>query len=273
MKYFILPPDFFPFHDVQMIQCGQSDCEPGYSFGPYVRDFYLLHLVTDGEGIFRIAGNDYCVKQGEMFFIPPGLLTFYQADAHFPWSYMWIGFRGAALPKLFHETGLSKDSPVIPYPDSLPGALTKVLSHADSDGLDSFRTMGYVYLFISELLNIKKESDSHAAGQRSYIDAAVRFMEQHVYDRISISSIADMLGISRNYFCTIFKQSMGMPPQQYLMELKMEKAKIFLETTNVDIKYIADSLGYEDLFTFSHSFKRITGVSPKEWRTLRSKKA
>lgn len=153
------------------------------------------------------------------------------------------------------------------YPAALSAALETVISHAETDGVDSFCTMGAVYLFLSEFLkNADKKSTGQTIDQHSYIDAAVRYMEQHIYETVSISAIADMLGISRNYFSSIFKKAMGLSPQQYLMNLKMEKAKIFLETTTVDIKYIADSLGYEDLFTFSHSFKRNTGVSPSEWR-------
>lgn len=74
----------YPFHDIQMTVCGQADCPPGHSFGPHMRDFYLLHFVTRGCGTFIVKEKEYCLREGEFFFIEPGVLTFYQADKENP---------------------------------------------------------------------------------------------------------------------------------------------------------------------------------------------
>ena len=258
--------DYYPFHDIQLAQYGQEDCAPGHSFGPYIRDIFLLHFVTEGTGTFTIAGRTYHLNKGELFFIPPDLLTFYQADIATPWSYTWIGFRGIVLPGLLRSTGLSKDTPTLAYSDALLKTLNKVILHGEQDGFDSPKTMGYIYFFIHELIkcgNVKRHTPS---SQHAYTEAAVKYINQNIYDRISVSKLAGQLGIDRSYFCSLFKKQLGVSPQQYILHLKTEKAKAFLETTAVDVKYIADSLGYGDLYTFSHSFKKQTGLSPREWR-------
>ena len=256
----------YPFHDIQMTVCGQEDCLPDYSFGPYIRDFYLLHFITKGCGIFTFKEKRYLLKEGDLFFIEPGLLTYYQADKEVPWSYTWIGLKGTILPKLFSDIGLSKKVPVLQYSQRLLHTLEQVLHHANTSGFDSLDTIGYIYLFLNELTQCGAGQKNNPPQQPLYIDTAVRYINQNIYSSISISELSDTLGIDRSYFCSLFKKHLGISPQQYIMNLKMEKAKIFLETTDIDIKYIADSLGYGDLYTFSHSFKRKTGVSPSEWR-------
>ncbi len=82
------------FSDIYTVFCGMQDCTPSYSFGPAVRDCYLLHLCLKGEGVFYSGEERYLLKQGQGFLIHPGKLTFYQADDVNPWSYLWVGIGG-----------------------------------------------------------------------------------------------------------------------------------------------------------------------------------
>lgn len=74
------------FSDIYTVFCGMQDCPPSYSFGPAVRNCYLLHLCLEGEGVFYSGEERYPIKQGQGFLIHPGKLTFYQADSVNPWS-------------------------------------------------------------------------------------------------------------------------------------------------------------------------------------------
>lgn len=257
----------YPCHDVRLEQCDKADCAPGYSFGPYIRDFHLLHFITGGSGVFHIGNQKYSLQKGSLFYIPPGILTFYKADVHTPWSYTWIGIRGGILPKVFAGAGLSKSHPVSTYSNRLIDLLEETYIHANTDGFDSLNTTGALYFFLDELTKCGGENAAAPTVQQTYVDTAIEYINKYIYQPVSVSELSDLLGIDRSYFCSIFKKSTGLSPQQYVMNLKMEKAKIFLETTSIDIKYIADSLGYKDLYSFSHAFKRINGVSPSDWRT------
>ena len=73
---------------------GSEQCESGYSFGPFVRTSYVLHLVRSGKGKLMKQGNTYEVSCGQAFLIYPGEETVYQADDEEPWNYMWVGFHG-----------------------------------------------------------------------------------------------------------------------------------------------------------------------------------
>lgn len=64
----------------------------GHSFGPAVREYFLLHYVVRGKGIFRRGKREYTLQAGEIFVIRPGEVTYYEADMRDPWEYMWAGF-------------------------------------------------------------------------------------------------------------------------------------------------------------------------------------
>ena len=74
--------------DINPRICGVEACAPGHSFGPAVREYFLLHYVVRGKGIFRRGKREYTLQAGEIFVIRPGEVTYYEADMRDPWEYM-----------------------------------------------------------------------------------------------------------------------------------------------------------------------------------------
>ena len=93
--------------ELSLCHCGYSICAPGHSFGPAVRPNYILHYVLDGRGTYRIGTRTYHLEKEQGFLIEPNVMTFYQADAQQPWTYLWIGFQGTRADQLMREIGLS----------------------------------------------------------------------------------------------------------------------------------------------------------------------
>ena len=98
--------------DINPMECGQERCAPGHSFGPGVREYYLLHYVLSGVGRFTVSGTTYTLHAGDIFVIRPFERIYYEADAEAPWHYVWAGFEASVpLPE-----ALSQD--VIRCPDA-----------------------------------------------------------------------------------------------------------------------------------------------------------
>ena len=68
------------------------------------------------------------------------------------------------------------------------------------------------------------------------------------------------------YLCHRFKQSFSVTPQQYLLSVRMKKAKTLLKSSELKIKEISVSVGYKSQLTFSYAFKNHVGISPSEYR-------
>jgi two-component system response regulator YesN len=78
--------------------------------------------------------------------------------------------------------------------------------------------------------------------------------------------VCDALGISISYLSTLFKKMLDTSFNKYLVKIRIEKAQELLRFSPQKIYEIAQSVGYNDVYYFSYSFKKYTGVSPKEYR-------
>ena len=90
--------------NLAIFSSGLQSCPPKHSWGPGVRDHYLLHLIVSGKGQYVCNGKTYNVKAGEMFLIKPSQVVHYVADANDPWEYYWVGFNGTEAQRLIDIT-------------------------------------------------------------------------------------------------------------------------------------------------------------------------
>ena len=100
---------------------------------------------------------------------------------------------------------------------------------------------------------------------RYKLNQALEYINAHLDQEIKLSSIAEVVGISQYYFCRLFKQSMGMTPYQYVIQQRVERAKQLLQQRNVMIADVARAVGFADQSQFTRHFKRLLGVTPKQF--------
>ena len=263
---------YLHFTDLIPTNCGQQKCTPSHAFGPAVRDHYLLHLVTSGKGRFTICGVTYEVKEGEFFFIPPDTLNYYEADAATPWNYTWIGMKGTLLSPFFEVLGISAENPVGKFTPELYEIASKILEDTSDETAPSLSAVGLCYLFLRCLERGADRREAVSKRPSENVERATALIEKRLHKPLSVNDIAEEIGIDRSYLCSIFKKELGCSPQQYILKRKIEKAKYFLSSTSENVKYIAISLGYDDPFVFSRTFKRGTGMSPSQWRETHGEK-
>ena len=96
-------------------------------------------------------------------------------------------------------------------------------------------------------------------------------IEQHIFENyrkdISMQELAHAMNYSEAYFCKLFKQCFGKNFTSYLTEYRVDAAKKLLEDPMVNIKEIGRTVGYGDSNYFTKVFRRVTGISPTEYRT------
>ena len=97
------------------------------------------------------------------------------------------------------------------------------------------------------------------------------YISAHFADDLSMQDVARAMNYSDAYFCKLFKQCFKVNFSTYLNEYRVEKAKNLLQTTRSSIKDISIRCGYTDSNYFARVFRRVTGVTPSEYRQTRSK--
>ena len=98
------------------------------------------------------------------------------------------------------------------------------------------------------------------------ISEALRIFREAPASVVSISQIAQKLGVSRSHFDREFTQQTGQAPKQFLINCKMIEARRYLESSHLRVGEIAEALGYKDIYFFSRQFKQLVGKSPMQYR-------
>lgn len=87
-------------------------------------------------------------------------------------------------------------------------------------------------------------------------------------DKVSLSKISDTLGISKNYFCSLFKQETGENFLNFVSRMKIQRAKALLREENWRVYEVCDYLGYSDVTYFTRLFKKYVHMSPNEYKKI-----
>ena len=244
--------------ELYISEFGHSLRTENYRVGPWVRDIYLLHVIVHGTcrfcGTELAAGNAFLIAQGVLhdFTVSPG------------YEHYWIGFGGSRAEALLRNF-------------ELPTAQHTVFQLCDLEFLHGTLSAAFVHeqeafaqsaLFsVLPLLNRKTPPLSG-----KYAERAAEFLEKNYSHPITMEETANAVRVSEKHLCRLFRQAYGMPPQKYLLQVRMKHAEKLLANTELRVKEIAASVGYSSPLTFSEMFARHSGSSPTQWRqTVREK--
>src|SRR5258708_28782852 len=110
--------------------------------------------------------------------------------------------------------------------------------------------------------------ESRSQLARAELRRALDYIYDNVGSDLSLQELAGIAGVSASHFASLFKQSTGLSPHQYVIHRRVEKARSLLRQSDLSIGEIAVLTGFYDSSHLNHHFKRLTGVTPK---TLRSR--
>lgn len=137
-------------------------------------------------------------------------------------------------------------------------------------------------IFCSKVFQIEMDRQSQSAfiifkGQKLHADEVVKkaqeYIEDHVAEKISIEYLSSKFAVGRRNFDRRFIKATGNTPIEYSQRVKIESAKKAFETTRKTINEVMYDVGYSDVKAFREVFRKITGMSPLEYRSRYNKEA
>ena len=263
------------FIDLGLYQYGWERCDPAHSFGPVARNHYLFHYVISGTGTHTAQNSSgdsitYKIRSGQGFMIFPHQICTYIADNELPWEYVWLEFDGLRVREYLTAAGLDDAHPIYVPQSPAQGQATRdiMLYITNHPKASTLHLIGQLFLFLDAL--IQSSSTRRAAGggplRDFYIQEAVTYMEQNFQRDLTVEELSDVCKLNRSYFSKLFKETMGCPPQEFLIRMRLSKATELMRTSRASIGDIAQLCGYPNQLHFSRAFKKRYGVSPREWR-------
>ncbi len=249
--------------------CGLSRTESMHSFGPALKPHYMIHYILSGKGKFSIGGEVYLLEAGYGFLIMPDELVFYQADEKEPWTYVWVGFSGTQAGEYIENIGLSVRQPVFKSDASeeLYRIVKDMMEHNTFGLSNDLRRNGQLGGFLSVIAEGSRiEKTNEADRANVYVRKAVSFIQSNYCNPIKVTDVAEYVCINRSYLYTLFQNSIGMSPQQFLTTFRITKATELLQLTALPIESIALSCGYRDPLVFAKAFRQMKKMSPTSYR-------
>lgn len=261
--------------DLRLDFYGYEDCLPDQFFGPAIRENYVLHYITEGKGYLEYRKQKIPLQKGDIFLLIPGEVTYYFADNQTPWSYYWLGISGIKAQEYFnlssiHDTAYLR-SPHTKALGKFIGTIVKDTEKLDERKASQLHVISQLFELMHQLNALSPNLDQETISPSCKLYREAKHLIDIGYNSqdISIQKIADELGVHRSYLSSIFKDFHKISPKEYLLEVRMKRAKELLKTTDQPIKIIAYSVGYLDPLHFSKAFRQYYDCSPSQCRTLK----
>ncbi len=235
------------------IMGGAQQCRAGYTYGPVLRQYYILEYICRGKGEYTVNGQTYTASAGEAFLIRPYEVHLLRADKEDPWEYIWIGFStDLTLPKLLQENYVFDASGLVDIFAAMRERAAEKRSVADY-AADLYTIFARLYAAETQPERVSDDP----------IDTALAVIQKE-YATITVQALADRLFLNRSYFGARFKKRTGMSPKAYIDTCRLSAATKLMHELGLTVTQAALATGYSDVMCFSKMYKRHYGISPRQ---------
>ena len=248
----------------------------GYYFdlqkGRILPEYQLLYII-EGGGVFHSRTvPEARLKEGDFFLLFPGEWHSYHPTGPRGWKKYWIGFRGHNMDDRVRAGFLSPTKPIyhVGFSDKIVQLYRSAFDAALAEEAYSQQVMaGIVNLLIGLMYSLERNIELKSRNQEhvNMINRAQLRIRESLESSLTIQQVAEEMGVSYSNFRKLFKEHTGLSPAVYQQDLRLQRAKELLTTTDMSIKEIAYRLNFESPDYFSSKFRVKTGRKPSDLRT------
>lgn len=250
-------------------------------------DFIELVTMLKGERIFYIDGREYEVREGDLLILNPGTLhksllghCTSPASVECYISFSNVCFRNALKD---HMPLFSGDSFLLSMPSKMKQDIFKIcqsisMEYGSCHTGRYFMVKAYLIQMICLILREQASPEQislnegcvfKSINKKYVVNRIMSYLDSHYTEKVSLDKIAQNMYLSTFYVSKIFKSETGGTPINYLISLRMEKAKELLKSAEASsVQDAAIKVGYEDVSYFSKLFKKYHGFPPSKCLTF-----
>ena len=226
---------------------------------------YSLVYVLKGALEYSIDGRPLSVAQGCFALIEPNHHLTFKSDKELN-SYYWVQFSGYYAKDLIEKMQLEFEKTYeIGVHEDVKAHFDKIFKEFLIN--DSLFDMGSAAC-LAQLLTLLSRKTSTS---EKFPLISAEYINKHYNEKIDVSFLASLEKLSSSRYRTVFKQALGTSPYNYMINLRINTACLYLLSDNYSIAEIAEIVGYTDVIYFSRIFKKKTDMSPLEYRKKYSK--
>ena len=251
---------------------------------------FLCFIVLSGEGELCYEGQTYQLSEGDCVFIDcrkaySHSTGYKSSDDHTTvdnhvasvenkdanlWSLQWCHFYAPFLPAAYEKYKERDGHPVF-HPDDLisfTSLLTDLYNLASSsDYIRDMRINEKLGTLLTLLMEQSWYPESVIVSRKRMELAAVKeYLDEHYTEKLTLDELAEKFFINKFYLSKIFKETYGTTVNNYLISKRITRAKQLLRFTDMTVDEVGVAVGMGDANYFSRMFRKVEGISPREYR-------
>lgn len=270
--------DSFNPHVLFIIQ-GITNKDNIYPTSYHAHDFVELSIVTSGQIHYNIEGTEQLLQKGDVMIFNPGVHHQALVNSSTVSTELHIGIGNLNIdhmhPNFIKPLGQSPVLTIKKYEQEFFACCTEILKE------QRLRHLGHSFmlkaLVMKLIILLYREMDewssppsvdaSHFASRdkKAIVQSLIDYMSSHYMEAISLENISKNMYLSPIYISKIFKEETGSSPINYLIQIRLAKAKEILETNKMPVNLVAKAVGYSDAYYFSKLFKKYYGIAPSKY--------
>lgn len=241
---------------------GISYCDGSYRIRRKNSKISVFEYIISGQGTLKIGDQSHHPQAGDIYFITEGSDHEYWADPRDPWIKIWFNIAGPLPLALLDTYGLR----------GVHHVTDVQMEHIFRDAYeaccqDPSEAERHVALALHRII-MQAATELHSRREPTARQSQTLhdFLDRCVEETPTLNKMAEVMGRSESQTIRTFKREWGITPYQFLIERKLQKARVLLTGSAKGVKEIAGELGFNDEYHFSALFKQKVGLSPKNYR-------
>lgn len=249
---------------------------------PHTHDYFQIYYIANGSLDHFIENSFSKLRQGDMFIIPPGVVHYIAPEANtvfYSFSFMpnFLGETNQTgkLTSLFLRNLLT-DKDILPkvsigsedifYIESVMERMLNEFNCKDFGFSEVIHSYAVLLVTVLARNYFKKNTlPEYFDNSKQFVLHCIEYIENNFTERITLDEISKLSAMSKNSFCKLFYKLTGHSFNSYLNICRIKKATEYIKD-GYKITAIYGLCGYTDFSTFYRNFKKIMGISPKEFK-------
>lgn len=263
---------------LSMYEAGHFRLSKEWNYPRVSSPFSRIYLIEEGETVIRHSGKEHHLKAGDLHLVPCYVMADYRCpDFH---AQYFTGFTlrtetGSdifSLRRCDSTLAASEDNyrqfrrliellePLTKQYGRLSGVEVPLAINIEARGLALQLASAFLYT-----VHEPSEEDMEREGRFAPV---LQYVDENLRREIALETLAELVGLSPTYFSDLFYKVMDVRPVEFMNRKRIERAQLLLGSTELTIQEIAAEVGINSSAYFSRLFHRITGSSPRHYRSM-----